>query len=127
MLFIVASGVPSMAAYVSLPVAVSDEPAPSLPSLSTGLTGGITGPESVSLAAEAPQGASGFGNYSGSDGINQRILQTSALMSLPHPTQRQLETPEAVLLQARPGVRARAEQGFKHFTNMPALLVKKPP
>ena len=70
MLFILYSGVPSMASFISVPLEVSQEPAPSLSSIAAAPSSGITGPASAPLAAEAPQGPSGFGNYSGSDGEN---------------------------------------------------------
>ena len=70
MIFILSGGIPSVATFVSVPEEVSQEAAPPLSSIAAGPTSGISGAESAPLAAEAPQGPSGFGNYSTSDGAN---------------------------------------------------------
>ena len=68
MLFILSDGVPSVAKYISLPIALSSEAAPPLTALSTGMEGTITGPASAPLAAEAPQGPSAIADPEGSAG-----------------------------------------------------------
>lgn len=68
MLFILSDGVPSVAKYISLPIALSSEAAPPLAGISTGVNGTITGPTSAPLAAEAPQGPSAIADPEGSAG-----------------------------------------------------------
>ena len=77
MLFILSGGVPSVATYISVPIPESSEPAPPLSSINYtgvgtlpgGLVGGITGPASAPLFAEAPQGPAILGDLTGTDGI----------------------------------------------------------
>ena len=68
MLFILSDGVPSVANYISLPIALSSEAAPPLTAISTGVNGTITGPTSAPLAAEAPQGPSAIADPEGTAG-----------------------------------------------------------
>lgn len=76
MLFILSGGVPSVAVYVSVPVPLSAQPAPSLSSLAynatspASLTSGVTGPASAPLATEAAQGPAAIGDPTGTDGTN---------------------------------------------------------
>ena len=57
MLFILSQGVPSVATYVTLPLSQVSAPTPADPlsTYGTPLVGGVTGPESVPLAAAPPQ------------------------------------------------------------------------
>lgn len=65
-----------MAAYISVPVSLSAEPAPPLSSIAynatapSGLVSGVTGAVSAPLAAEPVQGPAAFGDPTGSDGTN---------------------------------------------------------
>lgn len=68
MLFILSGGVPSVATYISLPIAQSSEAAPSLAAISLGMEGNITGAASAPLAAEAPQGPSAIADPEGTNG-----------------------------------------------------------
>ncbi len=79
-----------MAAYISVPITTSAEPAPSLSSLAfkdteaPGLLSGVTEPASAPLAAEPAQGPAGFGDQSGTDGVNPPdFVQVSKAASPP--------------------------------------------